>query len=114
MSLDEPRRPLTPPPAPHAPSRARLVLLRLVLVRLAVVAGSFVLCAAVALLASAATSDAEALRPVGWLAMAGLLAGLGALALRDRRHAERRRRFEEWWTHVSQRRGFAPPEDLDT
>jgi hypothetical protein len=109
MSLDQPRDLSAPPPPPARPSQVRPVL-----VPLAVVAGSFALCVAVALLASAALRGGEALRPVGWLAAAALVTGLAALWLRDRRHAERRRRFEEWWTQVSERQGFASTEDLDT
>lgn len=109
MSLDEPRSLGAPPPAPVPPPRARPLL-----VRLAVVAGSFALCAGSALLGTAATRDPEALRPLGWLAATAVVAGLAGLWLRDRRHAERRRRFEEWWTQVSQRQWPSPPPGLDT
>jgi hypothetical protein len=109
MSLDEPRSLSAPPPPPVPPSRARPLLVRLV-----VVAGSFALCAGSALLGTAAMRDPEALRPLGWLAATVLVAGLAGRWLRDRRRAERRRRFEEWWTQVSERQWPSPPEGLDT
>lgn len=109
MSLDEPRSLSAPPPPPAPPSRVRPVLVRLV-----VVAGSFALCAGLALLGTAAARDPGALRPVGWLAATVLVAGLAGLWLRDKRRAARRRRFEEWWTQVSERQWASRPEGLDT
>lgn len=110
MSLDEPRGLGAPTPGTSGTSRSRLVA-----VRLAVVAGSFVLCAAVALSgAAAARGDAAALAAVGWAVAAAFVTALGGLWWRDRRHAERRRRFEEWWTQVAERQGFVTPEDPGT
>jgi hypothetical protein len=82
-------------------------------VRAAVVAGSFAACAGPALLGAALLRGDAALGPLGWLAGAALVTALGALWLRDRRRAERRGRFEEWWTQVSQRQGFASQENPD-
>ena len=82
------------------------------LVRLAVWSGLFAVVAAAALVASAATSGDAALRGwlrlAGWLATLGLVATLGLLWWRERRRADRRRRYEDWWTEVSRRQGFAP------
>jgi hypothetical protein len=108
MSLDEPRSLGAPQRPPPRPPRARPVL-----VRLAVLAGCLGLCATGAALASLATTRDEALA-LAWAATAGVVTGLCALSLRDRRRAERRGRFEEWWTQVSERQGFASAEDLDT
>ena len=109
MSLDEPRSLSAPTPPPAGPSPARRVA-----VRLAVVAGSFAVCAAVAVLGAAAMRDDAALGPAGWAVAVVFVTALGALWLRDRCHVERRCWFEEWWTQVSERQGFVTPEDPGT